>query len=256
MRNKKLVPFILFVLFVGSFLPLVAKSTDQALFDEANVAMKQKNYDDAIFKYEKIVSTGVKNAAVYFNLGNAYNVKNMVGKAVLNYELALQLTPRDGDILNNLKVAQEKIAVDIPTAEAPFLIRMWFHLRKITSISFAAITQLVLLWACVYFIFRWLYANEKVVKKRALTYAITTFVFTSVLFFWCIYINHYTQTHPAAIVMQESALRHAADSASEKVVVISEGIRVIVLDKIENWYKVTLPNGEQGWVEASHIVKI
>lgn len=45
----------------------------------------------------------------------------------------------------------------------------------------------------------------------------------------------------------------AADERSEKKENLSEGVKVKIVDQIDNWYKVLLMNKESGWIEQGQI---
>ncbi|MBP7821702.1 MAG: tetratricopeptide repeat protein [Saprospiraceae bacterium] len=232
-------------------------SSVDELFKVANDEMMRKDYAQAIASYETLLNEKkINNVAVYYNLGVAHYYQKNIAKSILYYEKALSLAPRNKDIKNNLEVTRTLIATDIPTAEAPYVIQLWFYLRRNTSIAIAAILQILLIWSGTYFMFKWIWSQQKIEKKRSLSYALLSYLASFILLIWCFYINHYSATHPTAIVMKECSLRHAADSDSEAVVDISEGIKVVLLDRIGDWYKVTLPNGEQGWIESSQVAKI
>ena len=69
----------------------------------------QKLYTNAILHYEKIINAGkIKNAKLYYNLANAYLLKENVGKAILNYRRAQKLDPADADINKNLNFARQQ----------------------------------------------------------------------------------------------------------------------------------------------------
>jgi tetratricopeptide (TPR) repeat protein len=72
----------------------------------ANNAEQQQLYEKSILFYEKIMNEGgVKNAKLYYNLANAYLLKNDIGKAVLNYRRAEKLDRTDTNIQKNLAFA-------------------------------------------------------------------------------------------------------------------------------------------------------
>ncbi|MCK5862992.1 MAG: tetratricopeptide repeat-containing protein, partial [Candidatus Hydrogenedentes bacterium] len=63
-----------------------------ALFEESNTAYHEGQYTDAIAGYEKLQHQfEVKNAALFFNLGNAWRKNGNPGKAILYYEMALAM---------------------------------------------------------------------------------------------------------------------------------------------------------------------
>ena len=82
-------------------------------FAEANRAYAAGKYDQAIAGYERLLREHGLDASVLFNLGNAYFEKDELGLAILSYERALKLSPRDPDVLANLKVAREEAGLDL-----------------------------------------------------------------------------------------------------------------------------------------------
>jgi len=92
-----------------------------ALLNEANTTFQQGNaaakdpeaagqvYNKAILLYEKIIEQGhVRNAGLYYNLGNAYFLVDDIGRAILNYRRALQLDRSDVNVRNNLAFARSQ----------------------------------------------------------------------------------------------------------------------------------------------------
>ena len=80
----------------------------QNLFKEANQAMFDAEYDNAIQVYEKIIGMDYENSQVFYNLGNAYYRSNFIGLAIWSYMKASKLAPRNSDIKHNLSIAKAK----------------------------------------------------------------------------------------------------------------------------------------------------
>jgi len=91
------------------------------LLNEANTAFQHANaatdrpdvarqlYDRAILLYEKIIDQGrVQNAGLYYNLANAYLLKDDLGRAILNYRRATKLDRADVNIQKNLAFARSR----------------------------------------------------------------------------------------------------------------------------------------------------
>lgn len=146
-------------------------STEQlySLFSQANEAFRQANsmpgdpraeklYEKAALSYERIISEGrVKNAKLYYNLGNAYFLRENIGKAILNYRRAERLDGSDANIQKNLEFARsQRIDKIIPKTEKRILETLFFwhydfSLRTrfiLTCIFFAAfcISVTVMVW--------------------------------------------------------------------------------------------------------------
>jgi tetratricopeptide (TPR) repeat protein len=102
--------------------PAVRPSREQLFsqLNEANAAFQQANaaanpdtakplYDKAILLYEKVIDQGgVHNAKLYYNLANAYLLKDDVGRAILNYRRAARLDGSDLNIQKNLTFARSR----------------------------------------------------------------------------------------------------------------------------------------------------
>ena len=92
-----------------------------SLFNQANQFFREANsttddpdkaqqlYDKAILNYEKINNDGrIKNSKLYYNLGNAYFLKEDIGRAILNYRRAENLDKADTNIQKNLAFARSR----------------------------------------------------------------------------------------------------------------------------------------------------
>ena len=141
-----------------------------ALLNEANTAFQQANaaasepdrarplYDQAILLYEKIIEQGgVRNAGLYYNLGNAYLLKEDLGRAILNYRRAARLDGSDINIRKNLSFARSRridrieVGAEKRVLETLFFWHYDFSLRTkflLACLSFAAlcIALTVMLW--------------------------------------------------------------------------------------------------------------
>ena len=83
-------------------------------FEQANTSFESGNYRAAISQYEAILAHNGFSAPLLFNLGNAYYRDGQFGAAILNFERAQVLAPRDNSIAANLRLAREKAGVPSP----------------------------------------------------------------------------------------------------------------------------------------------
>jgi tetratricopeptide (TPR) repeat protein len=86
---------------------MMATSSFATLFDEANGQFKAGNFTEAAASYEKILISEGPRASVFYNLGNSYQAQKKYGLAILAYERARLLSPRDPDLLANLNLARK-----------------------------------------------------------------------------------------------------------------------------------------------------
>ena len=74
----------------------------EELVELAKFYFLNKNYEEAIKKYEEALKLEPKDARIYYNLGIVYETMNIVDKAKQNFRLALQLD-------ENLSAAKEHL---------------------------------------------------------------------------------------------------------------------------------------------------
>lgn len=139
-RERRLGPPLAAMLAAGVLAGVVAagvagaadpgSDTPQTLFFRGNTAYGDEKYADAIAAYSKVLATGVESGNLHFNLGNAYFKAGDVGHAVLEYERARRMIPRDPDLHANLGYAREKSGEGDPT---PLWARLVFPLAPHAS---------------------------------------------------------------------------------------------------------------------------
>lgn len=80
--------------------------------DALNVAYKlfeAGHYPEAAKIFTQLQDNGVEDSTLFYNLGNIYFKSGDLGKAIINFQRASQLAPRDKDIRDNLESAELKI---------------------------------------------------------------------------------------------------------------------------------------------------
>lgn len=111
--------------FPGLFMFLLGVSPvfadEVADFAQANQRFKAGDFTAAAAGYEKVLAANGPRASVYYNLGNTYQNLKQYGPAILAYERARLLTPRDPDLLTNLAQARKAAAAFEETPWPPAL---------------------------------------------------------------------------------------------------------------------------------------
>ena len=86
-----------------------AQNTAGVVPNEADIKAQydKEQYTQAIEGYRELLlaSKAAPSAALYYNLGNAYYRNGELGWAILSYERALRLAPRDKYVRHNLQSA-------------------------------------------------------------------------------------------------------------------------------------------------------
>ncbi len=82
-------------------------AADAGPMDAANRQFDAGDFSAAAAAYEEILTERGPDAAVLYNLGNSYQSEKRYGPAILAYERARLITPRDPDLLTNLALARK-----------------------------------------------------------------------------------------------------------------------------------------------------
>jgi tetratricopeptide (TPR) repeat protein len=73
------------------------------LFNKANHEYQEQKYAEARDTYQQIITAGIQSSDLFYNMGNACARLGKTGEAVLYYERARKLAPRDRDVATNLR---------------------------------------------------------------------------------------------------------------------------------------------------------
>ena len=83
--------------------------TNVQAMSAANQLVNAGHYAEAAQMYEQLAAQNPRDAALLYNLGNAYFLQGDASRALAAYEQAATLAPRDADIRANLDLAQQAL---------------------------------------------------------------------------------------------------------------------------------------------------
>lgn len=253
---RKLI-FLIFCITIFFVKFSVAQSEEKSIFQSANQAFTNDNYDQAIQLYKSILDKNIQSPELYFNLGNCFFQKKEWGKAILNYERALLLDPNDSDILQNLALAKLETVDEIAVLPNFFLARWWTQIRELTHSGIWSILGILLFWLGVTGIILWILGKERRLRKRGFLGGMTILGLSLVVFALAYSSYQVQQKSGSAIIMsKETSLKTLPDEISNEILPLHEGTKVKIVEKITSWYKVRLDNGEVGWIIQSDLEEI
>jgi tetratricopeptide (TPR) repeat protein len=251
---KKLLSLCLCLFAVNAFSQSVELTS---VFDEANKLYLEQKYDAAINRYESIINNGYESGEVYFNLGNAYYKQGKLQNAVLNYERAKRFMPSDEDLQFNLQhVGLQLIDKVEPVPE--LFIYQWMHSLLTIFPLKTIITLLYILFLLTLALFSlFLFAKTYEQKRYTLLGGMvcTVLLIIGIANF---FIQSYQESNSKyAIVMTDVAnIKSAPDQKGNDLFVIHKGLKVQLMDNVNQWTKIRLADGKVGWIPQTEIEKI
>jgi tetratricopeptide (TPR) repeat protein len=238
---------IIILLFVA-FTPLFGGEAE-TLINEANQLYQNKDYDKAIEKYNSILDADFESATLYYNLGNAYYRTGQIGFAILNYERGLKLNPNNEDLLYNLSIVKARTTDRIKEVPKLFITEWWEIF--VTSLSTTAWQIVVLL----FFLLLIGSITTYFVTKSGAVQRVTVFtsligIVGAILFAFILFSNIHreTSTDYAVLTTHTISVKQSPNDTSNDLFVIHEGLKVEVLDKFGEWYRIKLSDGKVGWL--------
>jgi hypothetical protein len=228
------------------------------LWNSANNSYSVGNYQEAAQLYEQILNENGESAEIYFNLGNACFKQNLLGAAHLNYERARRLDPTNPDILHNLDFVKAMQIDKIDEVQDIFITTWLDNVMNIftgkawSTVFFTLITLSLLLLS--FFIF------SQTSRIRKLSFSgFCLFILLSVTSFYLGYRqrNQTLNRSEAIIYSQEVVVKSTPNNSGSDLFIIHEGLKVRIIDKQENYYRIILDDGKsQGWIprESAEII--
>ncbi|NQV15256.1 tetratricopeptide repeat protein [bacterium] len=221
----------------------------ERLMLSGNEYYEQGDFDAAILEYEQVLAADGVSASLHYNLGCAYFNKKVYGKAILHFEKARQLDPRDSDILHNLEFGKLflKDRFELPK---PMPLVAWFSdLRQ--SLSLAELRFLEKLLFCILIIFVIIYRFN---RARQISRVIRGATFSAGLLFlfsggWLIDRVTALEEKQAVLLVKEANISSAPIPGSSTLFVIHEGTSAQILDATDTWYEIRLADGKTGWIK-------
>ena len=225
----------------------------QQLLTEGNKLYEEGKYEQAIEKYKNIISSGIHNGYIYYNLGNCYFKTGRIGYSILYYEKALKLIPRDAELIHNLKfvknLTQDKVVAKKPSFLFFITIQLLnrFSLKEIVSI-----VSLLFSLTGLFAIFFILQSNIQILKNVTISFLVI-FVFSAFLLSLKIkIINKKMGVVTTKVVDVLSA--PSQDATLEFT--IHEGTELDIIQQLGGWVKVKLLDGKTGWVPENSFSQI
>jgi tetratricopeptide (TPR) repeat protein len=229
-----------------------------SLWNAANAAYAEGQWDVAASGYEMISGLGLESAALYCNTGNAYAKSGNVPMAILYYERALKADPSYEDAAYNLELMNSRIQDRIESVPE-FFARKWLKdISYLMDSNAWAIVTLVLLAAVLAMGLLFLLAPSVAGRRTGFFTGIVLMVFMFFALGFSLSQKKAYMAADKAIVMRPvvSVKSSPSSEASKDLFILHEGTKVTVLDQVGNWNNISLADGRQGWLPASDIERI
>lgn len=227
-----------------------------AFFLEGNALYETEQYAEAASRYQAIIDTGLQNGYVYYNLGNALLKQQRLGEAILAYERAQRLLPRDDAVAFNLDYAQALTLDKMEPWDSGFVARMLAAVREAFTINEVSLAFLISYILVTLLIVAFLFVSRAWklrILRIGLLPVLVLFLSGCVLVLQVLSLNAVDE----AIVLAPSVEARTGPGESYSTVFeIHEGATVRIQRQKQEWFEIKLPNKVIGWVMEKNIERI
>ncbi|MEI6846041.1 MAG: tetratricopeptide repeat protein, partial [Candidatus Firestonebacteria bacterium] len=217
-------------------------------FDAANKLYESGKYAEAVTAYRAVIENGNKSAEAYYNLGNAYFKDKKTGFAILNYEKALKISPRDADIKYNLEFARSFIKETAVADTASKILGAVYYFLTLNELCLLLSFSFILLIGLIIY---------RRFRKNELSYWLNfsfALLFGLLFVFGGFRIYEKENTKYAVVTSASVEARAAPLETNPASFTLPEGKKVVILNSRRDWVEVLLPaENIKGWVKAETV---
>lgn len=258
---------LIIVMFFAMVVPAAAaKLSEQDIYSQfrrANDIFRQANllagdheqarqlYGQAVLHYERIVNEGgIKNAMLYYNLADAYLLKDDIGMAILNYRLAEKLDPADGDIKKNLAFARSRRIDKVQVKTEKRILQTLFFWHY----DFSSRTRLFLASLFFGLLFAGLTGLLWLPRRGWLGVSCVLAAVLVVCFSVSVMVEAYQSRHKCGVIVAESVMARQGDGDNYPPSFkqpLHAGTEFEVIEQRSGWLHIQLSDGSTGWIQDS-----
>jgi tetratricopeptide (TPR) repeat protein len=246
---------ILMLFLVSFFHCFVAFGQEKdTTFENANAAYNAGQFEKAVMLYKQILETGEHSAELYFNLGNSYYRLNQVGESIFYFEKAKQLQPTDEDINVNSSYAQNMAIDAVEVLPKSQVTQLKDSIIELFSQEGWAYFIVLLAWLLVLFWGLYLWNKIPFIKRTFFVSSLVLALFLIGSLFIAVIKSANTADTTYGILFNEKMEVWAEpNSRAEVLFLLHEGTKVQMLDELQDWQKIRIANGSEGWIKNAKV---
>jgi hypothetical protein len=204
------------------------------------------DYQGAVKNYEQALAQSGFSAPVLFNLGNAWLRLGKPARAILEYERALVLAPRNPAIEANLAAAQQRAGVTEP------VVGRWQGAARVFSFDTYLWAGLIAIWVlCVAGVLLCLTGTARRLARPLILLAAVTLCVSADAAVVC-----WPDLYRAVVVQGPGTLRLAPAASAASSSTVREGEVVWLQDRFGGFHFVRTVDGRSGWMSDDEAVAV
>lgn len=217
-----------------------------------------RHYHEAAVALEQQIQTSGESATRYANLGNCYYMLGDLGHAVLSYERATLLDPRDEAIATARTVLMKKTVDKLPDAESWFTLtgaKLAYALPLPLLLALSLVLFALVVGSSVAFALGQTSRGKRVSFYTGLVSLLLTLFVGALILHW-VYATH-AATEKAVIIQPEVDIHTSPSGRASVKTQLHEGTRLRLIGApVGEFQQFTLGDGTEGWITSEAIEPI
>lgn len=217
-----------------------------------------RHYHEAAVALEQQIQTSGESAIRYANLGNCYYMLGDLGHAVLSYERATLLDPRDEAIATACTVLMKKTVDKLPDAESWFTLtgaKLAYALPLPLLLALSLVLFALVVGSSVAFALGQTSRGKRVSFYTGLVSLLLTLFVGALILHW-VYATH-AATEKAVIIQPEVDIHTSPSDRASVKTQLHEGTRLRLIGApVGEFQQFTLGDGTEGWITSEAIEPI
>ncbi|MBU8871493.1 MAG: BatD family protein [Gemmatimonadales bacterium] len=226
------------------------------LLAEGNQAYTEGKLDLAMDLYLRVKEEGVDDPDLHFNLGNTHARRGELGKAIASYLRARRLSPRDGDVSENLAWVRGHIQdLELSTGQLPLFIDQCSSLIGSLSLDEWSLLLVILVWVLAG-LAGWAFYRDDFGThlRRALLGLGGLVLLTAIVVAWRFQREEIHRE--AVIIVAEAAVRSGPAESFPVLFQIHDGLTMMIESEREDWCRIGLGGAWVGWVHSESLEEV
>jgi hypothetical protein len=212
------------------------------------------DYAGAAALYEALIQAGVRDGAVFYNLGSAYLQAGDQGRAMLNYRRAQALMPRAADVNARLAAVRAQ-RVDLLGDETAFV-------DSLATVTASVLTDGELMWL-LWGLWALTWAALAVLlrggQRRTTVRAVFGAALVALAFVGALAANraYVSSSRPAAVVIAPTAAVYSGPGeAYLEIYQMHAAAEIRLLETQGEWVRFVRPDEQQGWIRQAEVTRV
>jgi tetratricopeptide (TPR) repeat protein len=244
--------FFAVILLLSTSLVYADRNDDD--FVKANAKYSEGAWEEALEYYGNIEKRGFESFELFYNKGNVYYKLERLPEAILYYEKAKRLHPKNEDVEHNLSLCYSLIKDKHQEIPEVFFERWWNNVSDSLSADGWAKLSLVTFILMLVFAGIYLIADKYSLRKFSFWFAIALLVVNLHTFGFAYQEYKQYNNHNFGIIFSPSVtIKSSPDQNSTDIFVLHEGTKVKIMEELPEWKKIKIPDGTTGWIRKDKL---